>query len=419
MISTKVKAGALQMTLFIVVIIALLLATFVIFLNTYKQFNVQTDFVIETTQNANKGVEYALNNRIRLNDTTFVKLDEDYKTLKIAEDYWGFFERIFSVSSIKNLKFEKMVLVGGAQSKLDRTVLFLEDNHQPLVLVGDTRIEGLAYLPQYGIRPGQIEGHSYYGNRLLHGNAVKSEIFPEVMAELKAHLHSGFSNVDASYLDIGSLKSFENSFFNPLQLVYSHDRIYLDGMTLTGHIIVQSETGIVVEASSQLNDVVLVAPRIEIKDNVVGTFQAIATTSIEVGQNCKLNYPSALVVYNECLSAENDWQNLEENTITVNEGSIINGVLFWNVPSMTESYQPQVLINENVIINGEVYCNNNVELKGTVNGAIYTSGFVARHSGSVYYNHIYNGVINVNALPREYVGLVFESSNKSVAKWLY
>lgn len=422
MINTKVKAGALQLTLFIVVVIALLLASFLIFVHTYTQFNVQSNFVVETTQNANKGIQHALHNNIPLNDSTMIQLiDDDNKSLKITRAYWGLFEKISSVASIKNYKFEKVALIGASQSKLNRTVLFLEDNNKPLVLAGNTRIEGLAYLPERGIRTGNISGHSYYGDRLIYGSTRKSSKLPKVLSELQEHLEHIFTDEQTNFLDISKAQKFKNSFFEPLQLVYSPDEIRLEAMTMTGYIMIQSETRIVVEASSNLKDVILIAPTVEIKDHVIGTFQVIANESISVGENCKLHYPSALVVFNEKILTPNEQQNSDDeaNAITINEGSTINGVVFWNTPTKTRNYDPQVLINEKVIINGEVFCNSNLELKGTVHGTIYTSNFVARQSGSIYQNHIYNGTIIVGMLPQEYVGLPFESSKKGVVKWLY
>ncbi len=81
MIWIKLKAGALQLTLFIVVVIAILLASFLVFSHTHNQFKTQTDFVIEIVKNADKGINFSLNNSINLKDTVSVDLnDENYKT---------------------------------------------------------------------------------------------------------------------------------------------------------------------------------------------------------------------------------------------------------------------------------------------------------------------------------------------------
>ena len=166
----KVRAGALQLTMFIVVVIALLLAAIIILMHTHKTFKVQTDFVIETINNTDKGINYTLQNKLQLNDTILVNLqDEAYKTLKVHRDFWGVFEKVTAVSNIKNKTFKKIALVGASLPNINRTALYLEEQNRPLVVVGNTKIQGDAYLPRQGVRTGNISGHSYYGNQLVYG----------------------------------------------------------------------------------------------------------------------------------------------------------------------------------------------------------------------------------------------------------
>jgi len=83
------------------------------------------------------------------------------------------------------------------------------------------------------------------------------------------------------------------------------------------------------------------------------------------------------------------------------------------------NYKPQIVIEENVTIIGEVYCEQNLEFKGNVLGTVFTNNFVAQQSGSIYQNHIYNAKILIDELPQEYIGLPLENSKKRVLKWLY
>src|SRR5690606_12918036 len=108
MYNKKLKAGALQLTLGIIVVIALLLASFLLLFHTNKQFSNQSRLIKETLENANKGIDYTLMHDINALDTTTVHLnDEDYKSLKIHKDYWGVFEKVTAVSNIKNNRFIK------------------------------------------------------------------------------------------------------------------------------------------------------------------------------------------------------------------------------------------------------------------------------------------------------------------------
>ena len=428
MTSQKVKAGALQLTLFITVAIALLLAAFVILVHTHKQFNIKTDFVLETIENANKGISYMLQNDIRQNDTLQIgQQDEGYKTLKVHRGYWGLFEKVTAVSTIKTHTFTKTALIGARQPQMDRTALYVEDQNRPLVVVGNTKIQGLAYIPKQGVRTGNISGHSYYGSQLIYGSTRTSTKFPEIQKATLEQIKTIQDNIDQispdQFLDLGKTKKHQNSFLSPFQVIYSNRDITLSEVSLTGHILVQSKTKITIEAPSNLKDVVLVAPTIDIKNNTKGSFQAIATEAITIGEHCTLHYPSAFVL-NEAEANKNPTGQMESTgqaketpSIKIGKGSTIKGAIVYLGTS--KNHKAQVSIDEQATVTGEIYCNRNLELLGTVHGSVYTSNFVANQSGSSYQNHLYNGSISIEALPEEYVGLTFEDPKKGVLKWLY
>ena len=423
MILFKIKAGALQFSIFVTVIIAIILASFIILIHTHKRFIVQTKFVVETIDNTNKGIDYVLNHNINLNETHNINLqDEDYKTLNAERNHWGVFEKISITSKIKTNTFTKTALIGASQPKKNRLALYLEDQNKPLVVVGNTKIQGLAYLPKQGIRTGNISGHSYYGNRLIYGPTRISNSLPKIQNEITKQIktiNKDINNIRPNlFLDINKTKSHQNSFLNPLKVIYSLNDINLSGVSLIGHIIIQSKTKIVVESSSNLKDVILIAPTVEIKDRVKGVFQIISRKKITIGKHCSLNYPSAIVLIENKLSTASSKKN-EDNQIIINKSSNIKGAIVFLGNTKLRNYNPQVIINENSKIEGEIYCNQNLELKGDVNGSVYTSNFLAKQSGSVYQNHIYNGTISTDKLAQEYVGLLFKDSKKSIIKWLY
>jgi len=418
---SKVKAGALQLTMFIVVVIALLLSAFILLLHTYNRFHVQTDFVLETIDNSDKGINYALFNNMPKHDTLSTNLiQDDDKVLKAHRDYWGLFEKVTSVSSIKNNTFKKIALVGAAQREVDRMALYVEDKNRPLVLVGNAKIQGVAHLPKQGVRTGNISGHSYYGNALIYGSTKTSSKLPklhlETLEQIKGISNTWKNSQPDQFIDLDVSRVHQNSFYKLLQIIYSPFDINLTHVSLTGHILVQSESKITVDASSKLKDVVLIAPRIVVKSNTEAVFQALATKGITIGKGCQLNYPSAFVLQE---TTKNITANTSKETpmIRIDKGTVIKGVVAYF--GDTVNYKSQVFFDENTTLFGEVYCNKNLELLGHVNGSVFTSGFVAKQSGSVYQNHIYNGTIIVDKLPQEYVGLPFNNSKKGIVKWLY
>ncbi|WP_412560653.1 hypothetical protein [Winogradskyella sp. MIT101101] len=197
--------------------------------------------------------------------------------------------------------------------------------------------------------------------------------------------------------------------------------IALRATHLTGHILIQSETKIIVHQSSNLKDVLLIAPEIEIRDNVVGNFQAVATKKIVIGSNVQLNYPSALVISEKQKIVQEGGTNQisEQNAIVIDENSSIKGSVVYLGQEKHNNYKAQIELKENSTIYGELYCNQNVELQGNVYGTVYANNFIANQAGSIYQNHIYNGTIMVNELSQEYIGLMFNDSRKEILKWLY
>ena len=420
----KVKAGALQLTLFICVVIALLLFAFVILIHTHKRFNTMSDQTVAVVKNADEGIRYALSNNLKLNDTINSNLESDIGELvKVHRGYWGLFEKVSAKSTIKTKRFNKIALVGDVQSKTNRTVLYVQDNNKPLVLVGNTRIQGDAYVSKQGVKTGNISGNSYYGERLIYGQTKTASNFPKLLPETILNikkLQNTINTIESNQvLDISDRKPKKNSFLKPPKYVLSNTDIILSDISVIGNIIVQSKTRVVVDRSSNLRDIILIAPKIEIRNNVTGSFQGIATKEILVGKNCKLKYPSALIVNEIKSAAINVSKALESNKITLGTNSEVNGVVVYLGQQKPNTAKTQVILEESSIVRGEVYCNQNLELKGVVNGTVFTANFMANQFGSIYQNHIYNGTINIDKLPLEYVGLSFNTKKKGVVKWLY
>ena len=151
------------------------------------------------------------------------------------------------------------------------------------------------------------------------------------------------------------------------------------------------------------------------------TFQAFAENTIKVGANVELNYPSALVLIAE---KENPLQSQgaekeDPNFISVGANSVIKGSIVYLADLPNINYEPEVYLANGVSLYGDLYCEQNLELKGAVFGSVYTRAFIARDFGSVYRNHLYNGVIDSEELVSAFVGLPIQASTKGIAKWVY
>ena len=419
----KLKAGALQYTIFIAVVIALLVLAFISLTYTQQHFRLKTSNFLQVIRNTNLAVNYSSAAQIPFNEIVTVQLSDQLNdNTIILKKHWGIFDVVSTTSTIGKETFTNNALLGGFFK--DRPSLYVQENNQPLVLVGNTRIEGKTLLSKQGVKRGTIAGNSYTGSQLIYGVIGFSKANLPVLKN-KQYLKQ-FSAGEIQFentvpLEIQENDVILNSFSKPTQLFYSNGSIDLREVELTGNIIIQSSSVIKVFPSAKLTDVILIAPKIEILDNVMGNFQGFATKEISVGKNCKLKYPTTLIVYekktNVVLNQSNPNENLYQ--IRIQSGSEIKGIVGFLSDDEVNNYKPQIIIEENTYITGEVYCSQNIELKGTVEGSVFTKGFVANQFGSIYQNHIYSGKILSTNFPKEYCGLIIEESTKKVAKWLY
>ncbi len=400
----KLKAGALQFVVFIGVVIAILLAAFMTLSHVHSLFEKQSDLAVKTIKDVDFNLYKGIQSNTSISETTHNK-----------KGSWGVFEKITSTSSINKNEFTKIALIGGTTK--DRIALYLKENNQPLIVVGNTRIEGTSYIPKQGIKAGNIVGNSYYGTNLLYGikktstNKIPKPIIDQPLEKLIKHTEKSIPLSLKSKINV-----YSNSFKNPTQLLYDNQTIYLNDGKLIGNIIVQSENAIIVENSAVLKDIILIAPKIEIKEGVKGTFQAFATQSITIGKKCQLDYPSALILSKKPISSN----NIINRQISIADNTIFKGSIFLLGENVKKNrFKPQILIEKNSIVYGDIYCEATIELKGSVYGSVFTSGFISSEYGSVYLNHLFNGQIIASALPSEFAGLIYDDSKKEVMKWLY
>ncbi|WP_117885634.1 hypothetical protein [Aureibaculum luteum] len=418
LLNKKLKAGALQYTIFIAVVIALLVFAFISLSFVQNKLRIKATFFQEVVTASNQSFNRITNIELPYNQKIIVPKDEDtYVETTLLKKHWGVYDVLSVTSTRDNEIFSRTALLGGQEKK--RTALYLEDANQPLVVVGDTRIMGKSYLPIKGVKRGSIGGKSYMGNQLIYGQVLKSsKKLPEFQNSIKYNevINRTVLNENNETIELDENLRLVHSFSEPTKIIREYGTITLNYQKLSGNIVMYSETKIKVKSISSLKDVILIAPEIEIEDNVIGNFQAFANKKITIGKNCVLNYPSALILDEKIVQLVN--KNEQAPQILIDKESQIKGMVVFISRNETDNYKPQIVIEEQSTVMGEVYCSKNMELLGMVKGSVYTKGFIASQFGSVYKNHIYNGKIIAIDLPKQYCGLTFKNSKLEVAQWL-
>lgn len=423
---SKLKSGALQFTVFMAVLIALLLSGLILYAYTFVYMKEQSKGAIESIQFSDTGIANLLQQEAINTDTITIDLEnKENQTLKIHLWQWGIFEKAHAKSLFRKKVFVKTALMGSLIDSEESPSLFLQQTHNPLTVVGNTQIRGIVYLPSQGVKTGYIDGNSYYGAQPIYGivkksTAVLPNVKKSVIDAISSYLKEYKLLNQEDYINFESPLRIAVSFKEKTKGAYSKESIVLENREIFGNIIIKSDTLIRIKKTALLKDLILIAPIIEIEDGTTGNFQAIASIRITVGKDCKLDFPSALVLYQDNKNSPTTQSTIPfDNQIFINSATTIKGSVCYLQTKEPSDFQTQIVLEKEARIKGQVYCNGNFELRGTVSGTVATRQFTANQSGSIFVNHVYNGVIENENIPNIFGGMVMENEPKIVLKWLY
>ncbi|WP_188620319.1 polymer-forming cytoskeletal protein [Flavobacterium suaedae] len=425
----KVYSGALQFTIFISVIIAILLAAVVVLFYTHSFFLQQSKSFISTVQLADSGINALKRQKGITLDTLEIPLPDTEVNHSITGhlSHWGIYENAFIKSKHKEKEFIKSSFLGSSKNAVERPALYLKDKSKPLVVVGDAAIRGKAILPERGIKTGSIKGKSYYGTQLVYGTVQQSTPnLPSLQynyQDICNYYLNRFFPEQGNFIPAINNIVIVNSFNKQVKGFVAEQTIILENTSLTGNIIVRSDKKIIIKNTAKLTDVIIVAPIIEIESGFKGNFQGIASDYIEVNNNVMLSYPTALVLLKNHTTLNTNTTDREyfrkKGKIHIGQGTTVKGTVAYLGQPNSNDYKTNIYINDTAKIKGEVYCEGNLELKGKVAGTAYVNLFVANEGGTVFVNHLYNGSISSSELPEAFGGIVFENEPKTTVKWLY
>lgn len=411
---SKINAGAIQYVLVLSVIIIIILFAFISLIFLQKKTLLKSDLYKATIHSTYLSFDHLNKQEIPYNSETKVKFSElEYEDTRILKKHWGLFDLAIVTSNLKNEKFQKIALLGNHNK--NRKALYLQENNQPLKLVGNTKITGNVSLPKRGVSTGNIAGTAYYGSKLVYGtintNAVQLPKIKNVEYLQRLAKELPFENV--KYFNLEDDIKINQPFTEETLLFEADGSLSLRNMSLQGNVVIVSRTRVHIFPSAKLENVIIIAPEVIVESNANVTCQIFASKRILVKENSKLSYPSSLTLINDEVINKQ-----EESGIEIKDGADVRGIVLYHSSYKKISYDTQVLISEKATVTGEVYCNKNFELLGVVNGFVYANSFIAKQSGGVYINHIYNGTINSENISEEYSGLFIEENNAKVVKWI-
>lgn len=409
------KAGALFYALAVSVIIGMITAG-AIAASYYHRLLLHTNsLTLEVARNAASGVIYACATGLEAEAHTDL-FGREKDSVELTRKSWGVYDLIVSRAHTGRHTSSRYALVGAVPDET-ACALWLADLDRPLKITGNTRLKGNCFLPRQGAERAYIEGRSFSGTELVQGTTLPSERFlPTVdtkrIRELLAIGNVADTDSVVAWNEFVPEETYVRPFAASRLVLHADGPIFISGCTMSGHMLIVSKRKITVDASAQLEQVILCAPEIEFLDDAAVSVQAIASDSIIVNEGAVLLYPSALVLTNEQLSPDSIGIRIETE-------ARISGDVVLTLKHNHPQTSGQLTIAKDAFVAGNVYSVLPVDLKGSVCGSVMCQKFVLHTSSAVYENCLMDAVIDRSAMSPAYLGsFLFTTTAADVIQWL-
>jgi cytoskeletal protein CcmA (bactofilin family) len=424
MFRKKLQAYALPFAVFISVVIIILSSTLILAAHYNNRFYNRIIIQDKLNSNVSSAINLLLANPDMLDEgseKTISLYGETADSVKMEKDSWGIFD-LFTVTSFhQRLQVKRSVMAGNYAYNSGNVAFFVSDHGQPVSVAGNVNIQGNTILPESGFKQANIEGKTFTGRRIADHEMQKSK-------QNLPPLNDNIARLDNKYFvnkylnDSSIIIPFEEirqdsivvSFLDTITVLYSPNTINLNYIFLSGKIIVLSGKEIEINNTSQLTDIICVAPYIKIEDGFSGKLQILAQDSVSIGKDCNLKYPSVVGVISNKQIQKAPYLNIGENTT-------VCGISFIYRQSATADKQPFLRLGKGSVLKGQAYSNGYAEIKGSIHGSLYTDRFFLSTPSAIYENTIMDADIDIYKLSSSYVGmdLIGEDTHGSVIKWVY
>lgn len=373
--------------------------------------------------NMHSGIEQLLANRnTTLADGKFIDLYNDGRDSMYLQKYaWG----LYDVGVVQAYKLQDtLTCVFTIARELDSTkwcTLYLADEDRPLGVTGKTLINGDAYIPAAGVKSTYVDGRQYEGpTNIISGKTLRSKpLLPGLNEELVNALCTQFQVPRSINTSINLNGVISNSFKNKeLPFMASKSILNLVNGKINGHVIIRSDTTIVIDSTMMLDNVLIFAKAIDVKSGFRGRCQLFATDSVSIGKRCVFLYPSAAgVIRSKRYKAQIPVQ------IKLDAATRFNGILF-TYEKEPDVLKPVIELGDRTDVSGQLYTAGYVRLsdKGnSIKGSIFCTRFLYRTAFSTFENYLINAQINSDELSLYYYTsslLPVAGQKQQILQWL-
>lgn len=391
-LSSKIESSALGYAVSFMLLIGLFGASLIFLSSSHKRIEslyLQKDHLL-----INNYLGLKIGARSSQQELELVNLSGDTSKIKVKK--WGAFRAVTNRTFNKGNTISRYAVTGVLYSE-KLPALYFPSMNSKLKICGDSKIEGNVFLPENGIERGYIGNDRYSNDKLVYGKVFKAEKQLPGLKEgvlVKISQRDFFKEVDKIEMP-ESDSSF--SFQNNTALISD-----LRGIEVTqrfgGNLIIHSFDSILVRSTAQLENVILVAPKIRFEKGFTGTVQVFASEKVLIEKDVQLKFPSSVMLIEEVFNSgrKRNGVYLAENV------SVLGGIL---VHSVKPNFRRKIRlkIGENSTVGGIVYNTGETTLRGKVIGSLFTNSFFVNAGGGSYTNYLFNGKILSESLPDYFV----------------
>jgi len=409
-----VRAGALYFAIVISFFIAVISASLIMLVAHYRNGCLKEIRYSRLLNNMDSATAYAMADKEGSLDTLrYLNLFGTGNSVGMVKKDWGIYESVSLETHVMQDTLKRAFLLGKS-TELDSVVLYLSDEDRPISVSGKTKVTGNALLPKAGVKQSYVEGRPYENDKSIYGWISDSERKLPTLNEAMLKTIKSRLEIDLHKMPVLGSQNLNISFQDSVQIYRISGLVPLRN-ELSGHIILYSDTAIVISASAKLHDVQIYAPSIQIEKGFKGNCQLFARDSIVVGDDVQLNYPSVLAVLRVKKS-------INQRKIVLGKNVQLEGILF-SEEAVRTSQQTMISLGKDNKVKGEIYCTGLLKLeKGTVvDGKVACNRFIMQTPSTLYENFLVDVYFSRKARSRYYLSAKLFDEAKTqnkILKWL-
>lgn len=412
------------MVIVITLIIGVICSALIVAAYLYKS-QYQAKFRTDQLQNnLNSGIAILLSSRDSIyykEGRTFSLFNGDADSINLKKTSWGTFDVCSARAFITRDTLYKVFSLANSIDSAKWGALYLIDEDRPVSVSGNTLIRGNVYIPKAGIRTAYVDNQAYTGDQqIVKGKTFDSERkLPPLSAARLEQLKKRLSlSPPVNDLPAG-MDNITQSFLKPtLAFSFGKKAKTISHVTLNGNIILYSDTTLVIDSNTRLNNVLVFAKGILVKSGFRGSCQLFATDSISVERDCNFSYPSCLGILRFGTG------NMVGLPAKLNIGDRTNGDgLIFSYQKDDQQLPPVISLGKKTRVQGQVYSMGILNLRSgtTIAGSVFTKRFLYQSEFTRYENYLINVSIDSRALSPYYLSsdlVPVAGKPKKILQWL-